>query len=191
MRKSQWQSVPARTSISPASSVYSQASAGSHYSLGSHYQPVTRTSSLSSAGALHVESPRLPFRDWVHGVKNPGEVVSPGQRDSGLALQCEECNSEPCQCVSYADQLSAFWTPAVVAGSKSLTSRGAVSRAVEEDDGDWAGHYGGQMLSAGGLMMGPGFNGDFEKDRLGRDGRGQGMLSARSAVVQRPLGAFI
>lgn len=194
-RKSQWQSVPTRTSISPASSVYSQAS-GSHYSLGSHYQPATRTNSLSSTGALHVESPRLPFRDWVHGVKYTNEVTSPGQRDSGLALQCDECNGEPCQCVSYAEQLSAFLTPAVVAGSNSLSSHGAVSRAVEDDDdddgdSDWAAHYGGKMLSAGGYMAGSGLQGNLGKDRVRRDSQGRGMLSARSHLVQRPAGDFI
>ncbi|KAJ4393764.1 hypothetical protein N0V93_002979 [Gnomoniopsis smithogilvyi] len=190
-RKSQWQSFPTRTSISPASSVYSQAS-GSHYSLASNYQPATRTSSFSSAGALHVESPRLPFRDWVHGVKSTNEGISPSQRDSGLALQCDECNSEPCQCGSYADQLSAFLlTPAVKDGSDSLTSHEAMSRAVEEDDVDWAAHYGGQVLSAGGLMAASGLHGNSGKDRLRHDIRGQGMLSGRSHVAQKPSVDFI
>lgn len=189
-RKTQWQSFPTRASISPASSVYSQAS-GSHYSLGSNYQPATRTSSFSSAGALHVESPRLPFRDWVHGAKSTtNEGISPGQRDSGLALQCDECNSEPCQCVSYADQLSAFMTPAVAAGVNSLTSRGMAFRAVEEDDMDWAAHSGGgQMPFTGGLMTGPGLNGNSGKDRLRRDSRG--LLSAQPHLAQRPSEEFI
>lgn len=181
-RKSQWQSFPTRTSVSPASSVYSQAS-GSHYSLGSNYQPATRTSSFSSAGALHVESPRLPFRDWVHGVKSNNEGVSPNQRDSGLALQCDDCNSEPCQCSSYADQLSAFLTPADVAGSKS--------HAVEEDNVDWAAHYGGQLLPAGGFMTASGLRENTGKDRLRRDSRGHAMLSARSQAVQKPSAEFI
>lgn len=199
-RKTQWQSFPPRASISPASSVYSQAS-GSHYSLGSNYQPATRTSSFSSAGALHIESPRLPFRDWVHGVKSTtttNEGISPGQRDSGLALQCEECNSEPCQCVSYADQLSAFLTPAVGTGANPLlTSRGAAFRGFEEDGMDWAAHYGGgggggQMLSTNGLMTGSGLSGNLGKDRLRRDSRGQGMLSAQPHfAAQKPSGEFI
>lgn len=190
-RKAQWQSFPTRASISPASSVYSQAS-GSHYSLGSNYQPATRTSSFSSAGALHVESPRLPFRDWVHGVKSTtNEGVSPGQRDSGLALQCDECNSEPCQCVSYADQLSAFMTPAVAAGVNSLTSRGMTFREVEEEDMDWVAHYGGVQMpsSAGGMMTGSGSNGNSGKDRLRRDSRG--LLSAQPHLAQTPSGEFI
>ncbi|CAN8098382.1 unnamed protein product [Discula destructiva] len=203
-RKSQGQqptTAPRMTSISPASSVYSQGS-GSHYSLSA----ATRSNSLSSAGgALHVESPRLPFRDWVYGVRcnnnnnnnnnnnsmndlnNPPAVVAKGvdatspplgQRDSGLALQCEECRFEECQCGgSYADHLSALLTPAVGMGSLAGAHE-ALSRAIDEDDdddddydGDLANLYDGRLLSAG--------------------GPGHELPHARSPVVQRPQGEFI
>lgn len=74
---------------------------------------------------IQVESPRLPFRDWVQNSKTSSsdqklDEMDPtsggggggGQRDSGLALPCEICNVDPCQC-HYADQLSAFRTPAM------------------------------------------------------------------------------
>lgn len=172
---------PLRASISPSSSVYSQGSGGSRYA--------SRANSFSSSvGALYVESPRLPFRDWVQNVKYDKSsssgtasemgAVSTKQRDSGLALQCDECRCEECQCGgSYADQLSAFLTPAVG------VVRVAVSRGVEEgsdEDGeDLAGGHGGRLLSAGGPVTG--------------EGRavGKGMLSARGPGVQRMQGEFI
>lgn len=141
--------------ISPASSVYSQRSSSNYSSSNGSHAP-TRSSSLSTSGGggsgsgMQVESPRLPFRDWVHGVKFNSELVSPGQRDSGLALQCEECNTEPCSCVSYADQLSAFMDPAQ---PSTLTPYGAMSREDGGGDIDWATHYGDQLLSVGGLNV--------------------------------------
>lgn len=104
-----------------------------------------------SNGSIPVESPRLPFRDWVHGIKlsnAAGEAAkesggtSPGQRDSGLALQCDECCTDPCQCGggggSYADQLSAFMTPAAGPGMMGQASEIGGSHG----DVDWAAHYG-------------------------------------------------
>lgn len=154
---------------SPASSVYSQRSSSS--SSYSHSRPPTRSSSLStststSAGGMQVESPRLPFRDWVHGVKLHGggknnggssgngssEQLGSGghhQRDSGLALSCEDCGGEePCACGSYADQLSAFMTPAAGAlqqqQQQQMAPYGMLSRRSDERIDDWAAHYGEQ-----------------------------------------------
>lgn len=163
-RKSRTHSVMPMTTISPASSVYSQRSS-SNYSTSNGSRPPTRSSSLSTSGSgRQVESPRLPFRDWVHGVKFNSELVSPGQRDSGLALLCEECNTEPCSCVSYADQLSAFMTPA----QPSSMPYGTMTQEAGRGDVDWAAHYGDQLLSAGGLPTGSGLDG---KAKLRYDGR--------------------
>lgn len=159
---------------------------------------------------IQVESPRLPFRDWVHGIKlnnsneAGGEVPVPlsssgGQRDSGLALQCYLCGMDPCQCGgggSYADQLSAFMTPApgqglgagqmmLGANAANLYGSGMVTPANMSKAGnnmydaggdhgeiDWAAHYGGDLMSAGGLLTAPS-NGalgplsEDHKERLG------------------------
>lgn len=93
-------------------------------------------------------------------------ALSPGQRDSGLALQCDLCGMDPCQCGggSYADQLSAFMTPAVtgmgpggqgVGGQPgSMMLEGANSYGGEID---WAAHYGGSgLMSTGGLLTASG-----------------------------------
>lgn len=133
---------------------------------------------------VQVESPRLPFRDWVHGIKfsNGGEteeakgISTPGQRDSGLALQCDLCCMDPCQCVGccYADQLSAFMTPAVMGPGQGVggqpgpmamlsanpyggmvTSAKAGMYEADNGDTDWAAHYGGPMMSADGPLTAP------------------------------------
>lgn len=185
-RRSQLRSIVPKRTPSPASSVYSQSSNHNHsptssstnYShshAASHSsRPTTRSSnSLMSLTGMHVESPRLPFRDWVHGVSkaaaaaannnnnnNNKPTPSPGQRDSGLALQCEECGADiPCSCEvnCYADQLSAFFTPAAgaVRQPSGLTPYGRGS----DDDEDWGvtGRYGDSLLSA--------------PIRMGRDGK--------------------
>lgn len=167
-RRSRTQSImPRTTNISPASSVYSQRSS-SQYSASNSSRPPTRSSSLSTTGGMQVESPRLPFRDWVHSVKFNNELVSPaGQRDSGLAMQCEECSTEPCSCVHYADQLSAFMTPATGNAQTSLTPYGM--RSTRGSDGgeiDWAAHYGEHLLPSGGLPTGSSLG---RKVKLGHD----------------------
>lgn len=62
--------------------------------------------SVQLRSSMMIESPRLPFRDWVHGVKfNNGNEANP--RDSGLALPCEGCGLDVCQCLN-GDEFSAF-----------------------------------------------------------------------------------
>lgn len=185
-------SAPAPASSS--SSVYSQrsslrSSSSSHSSSSS--RPQTRSSGTSvvshsniSAAAMHEDSPRLPFREWVHGIKIHNEEEeqmaqtpsSPGPRDSGLALPCDTCCTDPCQCGdvggSYADQLSAFMTPAVggtsgkhqqqppVAGvnayyGEMLTPAQPEMYEAGSGSMDWAARYSMSLLSAGGGGGGP------------------------------------
>lgn len=131
---------------------------------------------------LQVESPRLPFRDWVHGIKlsnetgeakgSPPPSSLPGQRDSGLALQCDLCYMDPCQCGgggSYADQLSAFMTPAVMTGGAAGQGMGGVGGGQQQQHtmmlgGGANGPYGGGMVTPAanktGMMM-------YEADNIG------------------------
>lgn len=141
------------TTSPTSSSIYSRDS-----SMSRHARSMTRSSSLS------VESPRLPFREWVQGVKlSPESLTSspPGQRDSGLAMQCDVCGAEPCQCGSYADQLSAFLTPVPGTTKTAFMAPSPLSPYGnghgESDDGDvdWAADYVDQVLSAGGMMTAP------------------------------------
>lgn len=166
---------PLRTTVSPAtvsaSSIYSKRSSIS--SSSSYSRPQTRSSGTSVSnsngnnmmnnGGIQVESPRLPFRDWVHGIKLSNEAgeaglegTSSGQRDSGLALQCDLCCTEPCQCGgggSYADQLSAFMTPAPGHGAGQPGSM--TTNASNNGDIDWAAHYGAGLMLAGDLLTAP------------------------------------
>lgn len=146
-RQSQVQPIALKTNITPAtsSSVYS---VNSNASSSSNSKPPTRSSTLSTVG-IQVESPRLPFRDWVQGIKFSNNNKN-SQRDSGLAMdQCEECKMEPCQCESYADQLSAFITPAANQESGLLPPYEMASQGSDESEIDWAAQYDGRMLSAG------------------------------------------
>ncbi|ROW13545.1 hypothetical protein VPNG_04490 [Cytospora leucostoma] len=148
-RLSQAQPIVPRTSFTPAtaSSVYS-----THSSLPSisNSQPATRSSTFSMTG-MQVESPRLPFRDWVQGIKfSNGEDGS--QRDSGLAMdQCEVCRMEPCQCGSYAgyaDQLSAFMTPAAPQAPDSEAAFAMGNQGNDDGEVEWATQYGDSMMPA-------------------------------------------
>lgn len=112
-RQSQAQPIPLVTNSTPAtsSSVYS---INSNMSSSNNSKPQTRSSTFSISG-IQVESPRLPFKDWVEGIRfNKNNENS--QRDSGLAMElCDVCKMDPCNCegyTGYADQLSAFMTPA-------------------------------------------------------------------------------
>lgn len=168
--QAQAQQVPPRTTVSPAStssSVYSQDPAPAAPS--SRSRTTTRSSTFSMSGSMQVESPRLPFKDWVQGVKfnapsNGGDDKS-YQRDSGLALeQCEACQMEPCQCEGYngyADQLSAFMTPAPDGTTTNPSAPGlapphsAMGNVSEDEEVDWAAQYGGQSLTPGVPAQGP------------------------------------
>ncbi|PSR81543.1 hypothetical protein BD289DRAFT_438915 [Coniella lustricola] len=153
------------TTSPTSSSIYSRDS-----SMSRRARSMTRSSSLS------IESPRLPFREWVQGVKLSPESLastSPGQRDSGLAMQCDDCGVEPCQCGTYADHLSAFLTPmpgtktgtgmmnpaglmtAVPPSSATLSPYGNGHSESDDGDVDWAADYVDQVLSAGGLLTAP------------------------------------
>lgn len=155
-RQSQVQPIPLITNRTPStsSSVYSTNS--NLQSSNNNSKPPTRSSTFSMNG-IQVESPRLPFKDWVEGIRfNKNNENS--QRDSGLAMeQCEVCKMEPCNCESYAgyaDQLSAFMTPAAPQASDlgmptySVTSQGGDDR----EDG-WTTQYGANMPSAGGMPL--------------------------------------
>ncbi|KUI69341.1 hypothetical protein VM1G_05066 [Cytospora mali] len=147
-RQSQAQPMALRTNTTPAtsSSVYST---NSNVSLFSNSKPPTRSSTLSTVG-IQIESPRLPFRDWVQGIKFNNSNGN-NQRDSGLAMdQCEVCKMDPCQCegyTGYADQLSAFMTPAPVQAGL-LPPYDMASQGNDGSDMDWAAHYGAKLLSA-------------------------------------------
>lgn len=155
-RQSQVQPIPLITNRTPStsSSVYSTNS--NLQSSNNNSKPPTRSSTFSMNG-IQVESPRLPFKDWVEGIRfNKNSENS--QRDSGLAMeQCEVCKMEPCNCESYAgyaDQLSAFMTPAAPQASDhgmptySMTSQGGDDR----EDG-WTAQYGANMPSAVGMPL--------------------------------------
>ena len=144
-----------KTNVIPASSssVYSTSS---NVSSASNSMPVTRSSTLSTIG-IQVESPRLPFKDWVQSIKfnNSGENSS--QRDSGLAVdQCEVCKMDPCQCenyAGYADQLSAFMTPAVAQASGLLAPYVTAGQGNDGNEGEWAAQYGDNKLLSAGMPL--------------------------------------
>lgn len=161
----QTQPIPPRTTVSPAStssSVYSQDAASAPASRSRPTTTTSRSSTFSMSG-MQVESPRLPFKDWVQGVKfnaattnNDDNNDKNYQRDSGLAMeQCEACQMEPCQCESYngyADQLSAFMTPATGAHQpphSGLAPYSAMGQVSEDEEVDWAAQYGNQSLTPG------------------------------------------
>lgn len=155
-RQSQAQPIPLITSSTPAtsSSVYST---NSNISSSNNSKHPTRSSTFSISG-IQVESPRLPFKDWVEGIRfNKSNENS--QRDSGLAMEhCEVCKMEPCNCESYAgyaDQLSAFMTPAAPHASGPLPPYTIEGQGNDEGEVDWAAaQCGGKMISAGGPLSG-------------------------------------
>lgn len=159
--QAQVQPIPPRTTVSPAStssSVYSQDPAPP---ASNRSRTTTRSSTFSMSG-MQVESPRLPFKDWVQGVKfNATNSEDKNyQRDSGLAMeQCEACQMEPCQCEAYngyADQLSAFMTPGTTQQPLSgLAPYSAMSQVSEGEEVDWAAQYGSQSLTPGLPTSGP------------------------------------
>lgn len=177
------QPVPPRTTVSPAStssSVYSQDPAPA---APSRSRTTTRSSTFSMSG-MQVESPRLPFKDWVQGVKFNAAASSSDeknyQRDSGLAMeQCEACQMEPCQCEGYngyADQLSAFMTPGTSSQqAPGLAPYSAMGQVSEDEEVDWAAQYGGQSLTPAAPAPGP---------RLQMKGSRMG-LHAQSAQANR------
>lgn len=184
--QAQTQAIPPRTTVSPAStssSVYSQDPVPA-VSSNSRSRPTTRSSTFSMSG-MQVESPRLPFKDWVQGVKFNNNTTSGEdknyQRDSGLAMeQCEACQMEPCQCDGYngyADQLSAFMTPAPATNQppSGLAPYSAMGQVSEDEEVDWAAQYGNQSLTPGVPAPGP---------RLQMKGSRMG-LNAQSAQVNR------
>ncbi|KAL1867916.1 hypothetical protein Daus18300_006191 [Diaporthe australafricana] len=166
-RPSQAQAIPPRTTVSPASSsssVYSQDGAPV---VSSRSKPATRSSTFSMSG-MQVESPRLPFKDWVQGVKfnsaandNNDEDNKNYQRDSGLAMdQCEACQTDPCQCEGYngyADQLSAFMTPAPTTQPPGMLEApySGMEQVNEDEEVDWAAQYGNNSLTPGVPAPGP------------------------------------
>ncbi|KAK7727343.1 hypothetical protein SLS63_007165 [Diaporthe eres] len=181
-RQSQAQAIPPRTTVSPAStssSVYSQDPVPA---VSSRSRTTTRSSTFSMSG-IQVESPRLPFKDWVQGVKfnatNSDEKNY--QRDSGLAMeQCEACQMEPCQCDGYngyADQLSAFMTPAPNTHQppSGLAPHSAMGQVSEDEEVDWAAQYANQSSTPGAPPAG---------QRLQMKGSRMG-LNAQSAQANR------
>ncbi|ROW08460.1 hypothetical protein VMCG_03184 [Cytospora schulzeri] len=149
-RQSQAQPIPLRTNTTPStsSSVYSTNSNLPSYN---NTKPPTRSSTFSISG-IQVESPRLPFKDWVEGIRfNKNNENS--QRDSGLAMEhCEVCKMEPCNCESYAgyaDQLSAFMTPAPPQPSGSLNPYAVGSKGNDEREAGWTAQYGPKIMSGG------------------------------------------
>lgn len=180
--QAQAQAIPPRTTVSPAStssSVYSQDPVPA---VSSRSRPTTRSSTFSMSG-IQVESPRLPFKDWVQGVKfnatNSDEKNY--QRDSGLAMeQCEACQMEPCQCDGYngyADQLSAFMTPAPNTHQppSGLAPHSAMGQVSEDEEVDWAAQYANQSSTPGAPPAG---------QRLQMKGSRMG-LNAQSAQANR------
>ncbi|KAJ0109743.1 hypothetical protein J7T55_004292 [Diaporthe amygdali] len=170
-RQSQTQVVPPRTTVSPASSSSSVYSQDAVPAASSRSRPATRSSTFSMSG-MQVESPRLPFKDWVQGVKfnTTNNEDKNYQRDSGLAMdQCEVCQMEPCQCESYngyADQLSAFMTPATTQPPGLAVPYSGMSQVSEQDEEvDWAAQYGNQTLTPG--MSGPGPRLQMKGSRMG------------------------
>lgn len=182
--QAQAQPIPPRTTVSPAStssSVYSQDAVPA---ASGRSRTTTRSSTFSMSGSMQVESPRLPFKDWVQGVKFNATSNSSDdktyQRDSGLAMeQCEACQMEPCQCEGYngyADQLSAFMTPATGTQQPSgLAPYSAMGQVGEDEEVDWAAQYGSQSLTPGVPAPGP---------RLQMKGSRMG-LNAQSAQANR------
>ncbi|KAG6361688.1 hypothetical protein INS49_009916 [Diaporthe citri] len=155
-RQSQAQAIPPRTTVSPAStssSVYSQDPVPP---VSNRSRTTTRSSILSMSG-MQVESPRLPFKDWVQGVKFSATNSEDKnyQRDSGLAMElCETCQMDPCQCEGYngyADQLSAFMTPAPNTHQppSGLAPYSAMEQVSEDEEVDWAAQYGNNSLTPG------------------------------------------
>lgn len=170
-RQSQTQVIPPRTTVSPASSSSSVYSQDAVPAASSRSRPATRSSTFSMSG-MQVESPRLPFKDWVQGVKfnTTNNEDKNYQRDSGLAMdQCEVCQMEPCQCESYngyADQLSAFMTPATTQPPGLAVPYSGMSQVSEQDEEvDWAAQYGNQTLTPG--MPGPGPRLQMKGSRMG------------------------
>lgn len=182
--QAQAQPIPPRTTVSPAStssSVYSQDAVPA---ASGRSRTTTRSSTFSMSGSMQVESPRLPFKDWVQGVKFNAAASSGDdktyQRDSGLAMeQCEACQMEPCQCEGYngyADQLSAFMTPATgTQQPPGLAPYSAMGQVGEDEEVDWAAQYGSQSLTPGVPAPGP---------RLQMKGSRMG-LNAQSAQANR------
>lgn len=159
-RPSQAQAAAPRTTVSPASSSSSVYSQDGGPAAPGRSKPALRSSTFSMSG-MQVESPRLPFKDWVQGVKfnsgaNDGGKDSKNyQRDSGLAMdQCEACQTDPCQCEGYngyADQLSAFMTPAPTNQPPGMLEApySGMEQVNEDDEVDWAAQYGSSSLTPG------------------------------------------
>lgn len=180
--QAQAQAVPPRTTVSPAStssSVYSQDPVPA---VSSRSRTTTRSSTFSMSG-IQVESPRLPFKDWVQGVRfnATNSEEKNYQRDSGLAMeQCEACQMEPCQCDGYngyADQLSAFMTPAPNTHQppSGLAPHSAMGQVSEDEEVDWAAQYANQSSTPGAPPAG---------QRLQMKGSRMG-LNAQSAQANR------
>lgn len=200
------QQIPPRTTVSPAStssSVYSQDPAPAP---STSSRPATRSSTFSLSG-MQVESPRLPFKDWVQGVKfnGPTNTTNGGddgdddhddekknQRDSGLALeQCESCQMEPCQCEGYngyADQLSAFMTPAPDTNGQlpGTAPYSAAHQMSEDEQMDWAAQYGGQGLTP--EVPAPGPRLQMKGSRMGLNAQSAGTSGLKPAAVQAQQG---
>ncbi|KAH8776543.1 hypothetical protein F5883DRAFT_248970 [Diaporthe sp. PMI_573] len=192
------QQIPPRTTVSPAStssSVYSQDPVPAVSS--SRSRPATRSSTFSMSG-MQVESPRLPFKDWVQGVKFNGTTTTTSddddkkyQRDSGLAMeQCESCQMEPCQCEGYngyADQLSAFMTPAANTNQPPGTAPySAANRMSEDEEVDWAAQYGDQSLTPG--VPAPGPRLQMKGSRMGLNDQLAGASGLKPTAVQAQQG---
>lgn len=196
------QHIPPRTTVSPASttsSVYSQDPVPPAPSTTS--RPTTRSSTLGMSG-MQVESPRLPFKDWVQGVKysdpttidtnnnnNNDDDEKKYQRDSGLALeQCEACQMEPCSCEGYhgyADQLSAFMTPAPGSTTQQpgTAPYSAADQANEDDEGDWAAQYRGSSVTPDVPAEGPNLHMEGSS-RIGLDAQSAEPSELKPAAVQ-------
>ncbi|KAG8169625.1 hypothetical protein KVR01_000370 [Diaporthe batatas] len=196
-----YQQVHPRTTVSPASttsSVYSQDAAPAP---STKSRPATRSSTFSMSG-MQVESPRLPFKDWVQGVKFNGTTTTTTsdnnnddekkyQRDSGLALeQCETCQMEPCQCEGYngyADQLSAFMTPAPGTNQPPGTAPySAANQVGDYEELDWAAQYGGQSATPG--VPGADPRMQMKGSRMGLNAQGSETSGLKAAAVQAQQG---
>lgn len=124
----------AAAGISPASSVYSQRSSSSSRYSSSSSRPATRSSSLSttsrggsSSSNVQVESPRLPFRDWVHSVKLHG------RSGSSIGSIGSSSSSSSSELASYPGATTT--TPPPPASHPPTSATVAVSSGSQRDSG--------------------------------------------------------
>lgn len=142
---------------------------------------------------MQVESPRLPFKDWVSGVKfnSTNSEDKNYQRDSGLAMElCETCQMEPCQCDGYngyADQLSAFMTPAPNTNQPhpGLAPHSAMGQVSEDEEVDWAAQYGNQSVTPGVTAPGPRLQMKGSRMGLNSQGGQTNRLAPAAGQVQQ------